>query len=104
MGLDRPGSRNHEEPEKRVIRVKKDETQKDMAMEEAWETLYRWEWFHREQWRPGFRETKAGKWRPKVVYRFLYGLVPYSPLRTPFLAEAAIEEVRTVAMPEVEWK
>jgi hypothetical protein len=49
-------------------------------------------------------EAKAGKWRPKVVYRFLYGLVPYSPLRTPFLAEAAIEEVRTVAMPEVEWK
>jgi hypothetical protein len=49
-------------------------------------------------------ETKAGEWRPKVVYRFLYGLVPYSPLRTPFLQEAAAEEVRTVAMPEVEWK
>jgi hypothetical protein len=38
------------------------------------------------------------------VYRFLYGLVPYSPLRTPFLQGAAeAEEVRTVAMPEVEW-
>jgi hypothetical protein len=50
-------------------------------------------------------ESKAGKWRLKVVYRFLYGLVPYSPLRTPFLQEAAaVEEVRTVAMPEVEWK
>jgi hypothetical protein len=50
-------------------------------------------------------EIEAGKWRPKVVYRFLYGLVPYSPLRTPFLQEpAAPEEVRTVAMPEVEWK
>jgi hypothetical protein len=49
-------------------------------------------------------EVRAGKWRPKVIYRFLYGLVPYSPLRTPFLPEAAIEEVRTVAMPEVEWK
>ena len=48
-------------------------------------------------------EAKAGKWRPKVVYRFLYGLVPYSPLRTPFLADEAAEEVRTVAMPEVEW-
>ena len=50
-------------------------------------------------------EDKAGKWRPKVVYRFLYGLVPYSPLRTPFLPEVvSTEEVRTVAMPEVEWK
>ncbi len=50
-------------------------------------------------------EAKAGKWRPKVVYRFLYGLVPYSPLRTPFLPEVvSTEEVRTVAMPEVEWK
>ncbi len=50
-------------------------------------------------------EVRAAKWRPKVVYRFLYGLVPYSPLRTPFLQEpAAPEEVRTVAMPEVEWK
>jgi len=49
-------------------------------------------------------EAKAGKWRPKVVYRFLYGLVPYSPLRTPFLPdEVTSEEVRTVAMPEVEW-
>jgi len=49
-------------------------------------------------------EAKSGKWRPKVVYRFLYGLVPYSPLRTPFLQEVgAPEEVRTVAMPEVEW-
>lgn len=26
-----------------------------------WETLYRWEWFRREQWRPGFRAQKAGK-------------------------------------------
>ncbi|MEW6358983.1 MAG: class I SAM-dependent methyltransferase [Planctomycetota bacterium] len=26
-----------------------------------WETLYRWEWFRREQWRPRFREQKAGK-------------------------------------------
>jgi len=50
-------------------------------------------------------EAEAGKWRLKVVYRFLYGLVPYSPLRTPFLPEVvATEEVRTVAMPEVEWK
>ena len=49
-------------------------------------------------------EAGAGQWRPKVVYRFLYGLVPYSPLRTPFLQEeAGAEEVRTVAMPEVEW-
>jgi hypothetical protein len=49
-------------------------------------------------------EARAGQWRPKVVYRFLYGLVPYSPLRTPFLqGEAAAEEVRAVAMPEVEW-
>ena len=49
-------------------------------------------------------EVTAGQWRPKVVYRFLYGLVPYSPLRTPFLQdEAASEEVRTVAMPEVDW-
>jgi hypothetical protein len=49
-------------------------------------------------------EVTAAQWRPKVVYRFLYGLVPYSPLRTPFLQdEAASEEVRTVAMPEVEW-
>ncbi|MEE8470179.1 MAG: hypothetical protein V3S51_02495 [Dehalococcoidia bacterium] len=49
-------------------------------------------------------EAKAGQWRPKTVYRFLYGLVPYSPLRTPFLQkEAALEEVRTVAMPEVGW-
>lgn len=56
---------------------------------------------------PGYKrwEVKAGKWRPKVIYRFLYGLVPYSPLRTPFLEEpASAEEVRTVAMPEVEWK
>src|SRR4030043_585223 len=43
-------------------------------------------------------EIEAGKWRPKVVYRFLYGLVPYSPLRTPFLQEpAAPEEGRTGA-------
>ena len=49
-------------------------------------------------------EAKAGQWRPKVVYRFLYGLVPYSPLRTPFLQEESqAEEVRSVAMPEVEW-
>ncbi len=49
-------------------------------------------------------EAKAGKWRPKVVYRFLYGLVTYSPLRTPFLQEESqTEEVRSVAMPEVEW-
>jgi hypothetical protein len=49
-------------------------------------------------------QARAGQWRPKVVYRFLYGLVPYSPLRTPFLQGAAeAEEVRTVAMPEVEW-
>ena len=49
-------------------------------------------------------EARAGQWRPKVVYRFLYGLVPYSPLRTPFLPdEMEQEEVRTVAMPEVEW-
>ena len=49
-------------------------------------------------------EAGAGQWRPKVVYRFLYGLVPYSPLRTPFLPdELEQEEVRTVAMPEVEW-
>ena len=55
---------------------------------------------------PAYREweARAGEWRPKVVYRFLYGLVPYSPLRTPFLeGEAVVEEVRTVAMPEVEW-
>jgi SAM-dependent methyltransferase len=31
-------------------------------MEEAWETSYRWEWFHRAQWQPSFREAKAGKW------------------------------------------
>ena len=31
-------------------------------MDKAWETLYRWEWFRRDQWRPGFREAKAGKW------------------------------------------
>ncbi len=31
-------------------------------MESAWDTIYRWEWFRREQWRPGFREAKAGKW------------------------------------------
>lgn len=50
-------------------------------------------------------QARAGKWRPKVTYRFLYGLVPYSPLRTPFLEEPrSPEEVRTVAMPEVEWK
>lgn len=49
-------------------------------------------------------EAKAGTWRPKVVYRFLYGLAPFSPLRTPFLPEdTSTEEVRTVAMPEVEW-
>lgn len=49
-------------------------------------------------------EAKAGQWRPKVVYRFLYGLAPFSPLRTPFLQEeGAAEEVRMVAMPEVEW-
>ncbi len=49
-------------------------------------------------------EAEAGKWRPKVIYRFLYGLVPYSPLRTPFLeGDAAQHEVRVVAMPEVEW-
>jgi len=55
---------------------------------------------------PAYKEWEAGagQWRPKVVYRFLYGLVPYSPLRTPFLQEeAGAEEVRTVAMPEVEW-
>jgi hypothetical protein len=49
-------------------------------------------------------EAESGQWRPKVVYRFLYGLAPFSPLRTPFLVEdAAAEEVRVVAMPEVEW-
>ncbi|MBE0480148.1 MAG: hypothetical protein IBX68_04135 [Dehalococcoidia bacterium] len=49
-------------------------------------------------------EARAGRWRPKVTYRFLYGLVPYSPLRTPFLQdETPGEDVRTVAMPEVEW-
>ncbi len=48
-------------------------------------------------------EIEAAKWRPKVIYRFLYGLVPYSPLRTLFLEESKTEEVRTVAMPEVEW-
>ncbi len=49
-------------------------------------------------------EARSGQWRPKVVYRFLYGLVPYSPLRTPFLQdEAGAEDVRAVAMPEVEW-
>jgi hypothetical protein len=54
---------------------------------------------------PAYREweARAGRWRPKVVYRFLYGLVPYSPLRTPFLQEEGPDEVRTVAMPEVEW-
>jgi SAM-dependent methyltransferase len=28
--------------------------------ERAWETLYRWEWFRRAQWRPRFRGLKAG--------------------------------------------
>jgi len=49
-------------------------------------------------------EAKAGKWRPRVTYRFLYGLAHSSPLRTPFLEEdREDEDIRTVAMPEVEW-
>lgn len=26
---------------------------------EQWEAVHRWHWFHRSQWRPGFREGKA---------------------------------------------
>jgi len=26
-----------------------------------WETFYRWDWFHREQWRGGFRDRKRGE-------------------------------------------
>lgn len=49
-------------------------------------------------------EARAGQWRPKVVYRFLYGLVPCSPLRTPFLPDEVLQEdVTTVAMPDVQW-
>ena len=28
---------------------------------DAWETHYRWEWFRREAWRPGFRASKRGR-------------------------------------------
>ena len=37
-------------------------------------------------------EAKAGAWRPEVVLRHLYGLVKYSPLRSPYFPEEEVTE------------
>ena len=38
-----------------------------------WETLHRWEWFRREQWRPTFREAKAGKVGALAAFKKILG-------------------------------
>lgn len=37
-------------------------------------------------------EAKAGAWRTEVVYRHLYALVNYSPLRSPYFPEEEVSE------------